>query len=142
MNGFCSKFDHVPTTRYNYELIHHPQIHLFHTETMNQNSPSQALKNRRSIVIAFHKLLKALRQDSEVLLLDMRDSSANQAVQEYNDVLSDKKVDPLYRNYVDLLAETFNNNDVAGKTSPPLMPNQQQILVADRLLSRILEGQF
>lgn len=138
--GLRLKFDRRRFVRYNdgINLVFRP-FSIF--EIMNQNSPSPALKNRRSIVIAFHKLLKAARQESEALLLDMRDSSANQAVQEYNDVLSDKKADPLYRKYVDLLAETFSANDAAGKTGPPLMPNKQQLLAADRLLSRILEGE-
>lgn len=97
------------------------------------------LRNNASIVVAFHKVLKAARKNSEVILLDMFDASANQAMQEYNDALSDGEVDPNYRRHVDRLAEKFNSNSMSGKTGQPLMPNERQLMTADRLLTRLLE---
>ena len=84
--------------------------------------------------------MKAARQGSEVILLDMRDASANQAMQEYNDALSDNCADTAYRAYVDHLAEIFNGCSLAGKTGQPQMPGEQQLLIADRLVSWVVDG--
>ena len=98
------------------------------------------LKNPKSIVIAFHKLLKAAREGSgDVLLLDKRDRFASRAVQEYNDALSDAEYDAAYAGYVDRLAEGFSRQEMAGRVGSPKMPNDAQLEKADRILASLLQ---
>lgn len=108
---------------------------------MSQSADTK-LNHSLSVVVAFHKLLKASRQKAEVLLLDVRDVSANCAVQEYNDSVSEVAEDQAYRQFVDRLAERFSKQEQAGKEGMgnAVMPNRKQLEEADRLLSRILEG--
>jgi hypothetical protein len=96
---------------------------------------SAKLQNPKSLVVAFHKLLKAAREGSEVLLLDKRDRYANLAVQEYNDAVSDTENDFDYACYIDLLAEHFALQEMSGRVGEPKMPNHAQLAEADRVLS-------
>lgn len=98
------------------------------------------LKNKESIVVAFHKLLKAAQAGSEVLLLDKRDVVANCAVQEYNDTLSDTSQGTSYAQFVDDLAEVFARQAIREQTGQPKKPNLQQMQNADQMLSGILRS--
>ena len=102
------------------------------------------LNHSLSVVVAFHKLLKAARQKAEVLLLDVRDVSANHAIQEYNDSVSEAADDQAYRQFVDRLAERFSKQEQTAKEGMgnPVMPNRKQLEEADRILSVIIEGKF
>ena len=102
------------------------------------STPPLKLKNRKSIVVAFHKLIKAASEGSDVLLLDMRDRFANRAVQEYNDALSDEEFDSDYGRYLDRLAEVFSRQEMRGQTGSPKMPNAVQLAEADRILATLL----
>jgi len=102
---------------------------------------SAKLKHPKSIVIAFHKLLKAAREGTEVLLLDKRDRFANRAIQEYNDALSDTEHDADYARYSDRLAEIFSRQEMAGRVGSPKMPSSVQLTEADRMLSALLHSQ-
>ena len=108
---------------------------------MSQSADTK-LNHSLSLVVAFHKLLKAARQKAEVLLLDVRDTSANRAFQEYNDSVSEIADDPAYRQFVDRLAERFSKQELAGKEGMgnPVMPNRRQLEEADRILTLVLEG--
>lgn len=101
--------------------------------------PDPKWKNPKSLVVAFHKLLKAAREGSDVLLLDKRDRYANRAVQEYNDALSDAEYDSDYARYLDRLAEQFSRQEMSGRVGSPKMPNQTQLEEADRVLSLLLK---
>lgn len=103
------------------------------------STPAPKLKNPKSLVVAFHKLLKAAREGSDVLLLDKRDRYANRAVQEYNDALSDAEHDSDYARYLDRLAEQFSRREMAGRVGTPKMPNQAQLEEADRMLTLLLQ---
>lgn len=105
-------------------------------------SVDKKLNHSLSIVVAFHKLMKAAKQKSEVILLDARDISANHAMQEYNDSVSEVDEDPKYRQFVDRLAERFSKQEQMGKESMgnPVMPNRRQLEDADQTLTLILEG--
>ncbi len=103
------------------------------------STPAPKWQNPKSLVVAFHKLLKAARDGSDVLLLDKRDRYANRAVQEYNDALSDAEYDSGYARYVDLLAEHFARQEMAGRVGSPKMPNHAQLEEANRLLSLLLK---
>ena len=103
-------------------------------------SPSPERKYPKSIVIAFHKLLKAARKGSDVLLLDKRDRFANRAVQEYNDALSDTECESEYALHLDRLAEMFLRQEMAGNVGSPKMPSRAQLDEADKVLSSLLSG--
>ena len=96
------------------------------------------LTHRKSVVIAFHKLLKAARDGAEVLLLDQRDGAANLAVQEYNDHIADESDDPEYARFTDQLAEIFDRQ-VSQGTGKPKMPSDAQLISADQVLGSILK---
>jgi hypothetical protein len=103
-------------------------------------SPSPTLKHPKSIVVAFHKLLKAAHEKSDVLFLDKRDQFANRAVQEYNDALSDTDFKSDYARYVDRLAATFSHQEMSGQVGTPKMPSLAQLEKADRILSSLLDN--
>ena len=107
---------------------------------MSQSADTK-LNHSLSVVVAFHKLLKASRQKAEVLLLDVRDNSANRAMQEYNDSVSEVADDQAYRQFVDRLAERFSKQEQTGKEGMgnPVMPNRGQLEEADRILSVLME---
>jgi len=102
-------------------------------------SPPPKTKNPKSIVVALHKLLKAAREESTVLLLDKRDQFANRAVQEYNDALADSECDPAYVRFLDRLAENFSRQEMMGRVGSPKMPSDAQLEEADRLLTSVLQ---
>ncbi len=103
------------------------------------STPVPNVKNPKSLVVAFHKLIKAAREGSDVLLLDKRDRYANRAVQEYNDALSDAEYDSDYAHYLDRLAEQFSRQEMSGRVGMPKMPNQAQLEEADRVLTLLLK---
>lgn len=108
---------------------------------MQPSQPTTASRYPKSVMIAFHKLLKAARDGSEVLLLDMRDCHANYGIQEYNDGDPDYEVpfDPAYGQFVDGLAARFDRYAGTQGTGQPKMPSASQLAVAGQLLESLLE---
>ena len=94
-----------------------------------------------SVIVAFHKLLKAARDGSEVLLLDMRDCHANPGIQAYNDdnAGDDEMFESAYGRFVDSLAEKFDRYANMSGTGHPKMPSKDQLHVAERFLESLLK---
>jgi hypothetical protein len=108
---------------------------------MQSSKPTTSSRYKRSVIIAFHKLLKAARDGSEVLLLDMRDCYANLSIQEYNDGTSenDAMFESAYGQFVDGLAARFDMYAGTQGTGQPKMPSASQLAVAGQLLESLLE---
>lgn len=102
------------------------------------STPSPKLKHKKSVVVAFHRLIKAASEGSDVLILDIRDKHANSAVQEYNDLVSDEEFDTSYARFLDRLAESFSYMEMCGRTSSNKMPNRVQLEEADRVLAFLM----
>lgn len=99
---------------------------------------SKKLKHKKSVVIAFCKLLEVAKKQRDVLLLDSLDPFADSAVQEYNDNVSDQYYGSAYGRFMDSLAELFARQPMYSEAIYPEMPEQEQMEEADRLLTFIL----
>jgi len=101
-------------------------------------------RNRTSVLIAFHKLLKAAKEGSDVFLLDMRDKFASRGLLEYNDESREEleqSKDALTRDYgdfIDQLAEAFVQYSMKSQLGSPKPPSQEALRKADELLCSLL----
>jgi len=100
-----------------------------------------ASRHKLSVIVAFHKLLKAAQDGSEVLLLDMRDRHANPGIQSYNDDNADDDAafESAYGQFVDGLAAKFDCYANTHGTGQPKMPSASQLDVAGQLLESLLK---
>ena len=105
---------------------------------MSIDKIQEQLTHNTSVVIAFHKLLKAARDGVEVFLLDSRDSFAGEAMQAYNDAHFDKSQNTVYGQFVDQLSGKFHRKSVRCEVAPPKCPSDEALIAADRALSRLL----
>jgi len=103
--------------------------------------PTVSPRYKLSLIVAFHKLLKAARDGSEVLLLDMRDCHANPGIQAYNDDNADDDTvfETAYGQFVDGLAAKFDSYANTRGTGQPKMPSASQLAIAEQLLESLLK---
>ena len=102
-------------------------------ESIKTMLPQSKLTHRKSIVIAFYRLLQAVRNEEDVLLLATRDPCANRGFQEYNDSHSEIAFDSEYGQFVDRLAAIFDRESMRN-TLIPSMPSRQQLEEVDKML--------
>ena len=93
----------------------------------------------QSILIAFHKLLRAAQADEpvDVLLLDSRDKFASAAIHEYNDAYNDEYRETEYGKFLDKLAEDFEQRRQNGRVGVSKMPTQEQLEAAAETLASL-----
>jgi hypothetical protein len=107
---------------------------------MPKSDPKMSPRFRKSVIVAFHKLLKAARDGADVLLLDIRDKHANNSIQEYNDgnAGDHDTLESSYGQFIDSLAARFDQHANTQGTGQSKMPSESQLQVAEQLLASLL----